>query len=170
MAKKLVRPLDYIEEIDGHLIFLAGPIKSAYDWQEKAIELISKESPDITIASPRVIDAQCGGDFCTKRFNQQVDWESYHLKRAGEKGCILFWLAKEYEHDCKRAYAQTSRFELGEWKTKHEILGTNIVVGIEEGFSNARYIKRRISEECPKVPICSSLEEACKEAIRLCNN
>ncbi len=96
-----------------------------------------------------------------------VDWETFHLRNAGWNGVVLFWLAKEFEHDCKRAYAQTSRFELGEWKVIHERDGSNLVVGIEEGFTGDRYIKRRLPQDCPEVPILSTLEETCEKAVEL---
>jgi len=88
------------------------------------------------------------------------------LRRASTEGCILFWLAKEYEHICDRAYAQTTRFELAEWKIRHERDATKLVVGIEEGFTGAKYIKRRLFQDCPLVPINYSLEQTCKEAIK----
>lgn len=33
-------------------------------------------------------------------YNEQVDWETFHLRKAGENGCVLFWLAKEEVQDC----------------------------------------------------------------------
>jgi len=100
-------------------------------------------------------------------YNEQVDWETFHLRKAGENGCILFWLAKETVHDCSRAYAQTSRFELAEWKMRHELLKANLVVGIEEGFTGARYIKRRLMQDCPDILVCDSLKAACELAVKL---
>lgn len=94
-----------------------------------------------------------------------MHWETQYLNRAAKNGVILFYLAKEEKHFCERAYAQTSRFELGEWKAKHEHTGCNVVVGIEDGFSNARYIRLRLSQDCKNIPICSSLEETCDKAI-----
>jgi hypothetical protein len=94
-------------------------------------------------------------------YNEQVDWETYHLRRAARDGAIMFWLAGEAEHNCRRAYAQTSRFELGEWKMRHERDGVKLIVGIDDGFTNRRYITRRLEQDCPCVPICSSLEETC---------
>lgn len=98
----------------GPLVFLAGPIQEAEDWQSTAIGLISRESSAINVASPR-------GDYSNRAFdyNTQVDWETYYLNQAAKYGGILFWLAKEKEHVCDRAFAQTTRFELGEWLTKH---------------------------------------------------
>ncbi|MBI4854122.1 MAG: hypothetical protein HY819_20185 [Acidobacteria bacterium] len=78
----------------------------------------------------------------------------------------MFWLAKEITHTCDRAYAQTTRFELGEWKARYDQGKIKLVLGIEEGFSNSRYIRRRFSQDCPSVKICSSLEETCQEIVK----
>lgn len=110
------------DRTDKPLIFLAGPILGAERWQNKAAELLEKLALDINIASPRYIgnDQDIIGDFFPEeKPHSQIDWETYHLNKAGKNGVILFWLAKESEHFCDRAFAQTSRFELSEWKEKH---------------------------------------------------
>lgn len=164
MSRILIAPI-YIKDIDAPLIFLAGPIQGAYRWQDTAIGLIKAQAPELYIASPRR-DAE-KGDFGQDKYNEQVDWETRHLRTAGENGVIMFWLAKESEHSCKRAYAQTTRFELAEWKMRHERDGAKLVVGIEEGFTSAKYIRRRFFQDCPAVTLHSSLEETCEEAVRL---
>lgn len=151
------------------MIFLAGPIQGAYKWQDQAIEIIQSKAPELNIASPRRSISK-KGDFTRVMFEEQVDWETHHLRKAGEKGAVLFWLAKESEHYCERAYAQTSRFELGEWKMRHERDKANLVLGIEYDFSGKHYIERRLSQDCPDVPICSRLEETCKKAIEYCRS
>ena len=163
MSKLIIEPT--YNPIDTPLIFLAGPIQGAYRWQDNAIALIQVAAPELYIASPRR-DAE-EGEFEVEKYNEQVDWETYHLQRAGENGVILFWLAKEFEHNCKRAYAQTSRFELAEWKMRHERNGARLIVGIEYWFTGAKYIRRRFSQDCPEVLLCSSLEETCREAVRM---
>ncbi|MDI6738322.1 MAG: nucleoside 2-deoxyribosyltransferase domain-containing protein [Nanoarchaeota archaeon] len=157
---------NYLENIDSPVIFLAGPIQGVHPWQEEAIKLIQALDPKITIANPRR-NIEKKGDFTTDMYNEQVDWETFHLRKAGENGCVLFWLAKESSHDCSRAYAQTSRFEIAEWKMRHEFNKANIVIGIEDGFTGAKYIRRRFMQDCPEVPICNSLEETCEQAVRL---
>jgi hypothetical protein len=94
-----------------------------------------------------------------------VDWETHHLRRAALDGVILFWLAREATHHCDRAYAQTTRFELAEWKVRHERDQSAIVVGIEPGFSGARYIRRRLFLDSPGVPIRESLAETCQAVL-----
>lgn len=166
MIGKLLLPPKY-EQIDGPLIFLAGPIQGATRWQDTAIKLINSYSSQVNIASPRRNEEYRKGDFTPDRYNEQVDWETFHLRRAAEDGAILFWLTKEAEHRCERAYAQTSRFELGEWKIRHERDKIKLALGIEDGFTNRRYITRRFSQDCPNITIFSSLEETCREAVRL---
>lgn len=167
MSKVIIAPR-YVQNIDAQLIFLAGPIQGAERWQDLAIQLIQLQAPELYVASPRRATER--GKYTAEMYNQQVDWETYHLRKAGENGVVMFWLAKEFEHHCSRAYAQTTRFELAEWKMRHEYEAAKLVVGIEEGFTGAKYIRRRFPKDCPEVSLCSTLEETCREAIRLARN
>lgn len=156
-------PTEYIEkEITRPVIFLAGPIQGTADWQTEAAEIIRKTNSGIIIAFPR--KDYLGGQF---DYGQQVDWETYHLRKAAENGAIMFWLPKESHKIDGRAYAQTSRIELGEWKVRHERDGAKLVIGIERGFSGERYIRRRFGQDCPEVPILDSLRKTCLTAVRL---
>ncbi len=148
------------QEVEGPVVFLAGPIQGAPDWQKNAISIIQRLNPAVTIANPRV--EYLDGEFV---YEKQVDWETEYLNRAAKNGAILFWLAREQEHIPERAYAQTSRFEIAEWKARREKTKFNLIIGIEEGFSGARYIRRRVAQDCPDVPIVSTLQEACEIAI-----
>jgi hypothetical protein len=161
MSGLLVAPPNYLE-LTGPLVFLAGPIQGAADWQAEAIRTLQALSPVLNIANPR--HSYSSGSF---EYAAQVDWESYHLHRAAAEGVILFWLAREGTHRCDRAYAQTSRFELAEWKVRHERDGAKLVVGIEDGFTGAKYIRRRFGQDCPHMPLCESLEDACRSAVML---
>lgn len=161
---KIILPSDLVE-VAGPLIFLAGPIQGAKDWQSEAIKIIRGLNAEIAIASPR--REYLDGEFV---YEKQVDWETKYLRKAAEDGVILFWLSKEFVHDQTRAYAQTSRFELAEWKVRHERDGAKLVVGIEDGFTGGRYIKRRFSQDCPDVSILNSLENTCRKAVELVGN
>ncbi len=160
----LIRPLDENNNPENPVVFLAGPIQGAADWQTKAAEFLAKgDIQDLTIACPRTEGPWHG------RYNEQVDWETKYLAAAGRRGCILFWLAKENEHTCKRAYGQTTRFELGEWfgRVAAYTVSTsaNVVVGIEDGFTNARYIRRRLyTDRFARIGVFESLEETCEQA------
>jgi hypothetical protein len=150
------------ESVTGPLVYLAGPIQGAPDWQADAIAWFAAHAPGLNIASPR---REClPGEF---DHAVQVDWESHHLQRAADCGVILFWLARETIVIPGRSYAQTTRFELAEWKVRHERDGIRLVVGIEEGFSGARYIRRRFAQDCPAVSVVASLAEACRLAVEL---
>lgn len=167
MKGKLIIAPKY-EEINSALVFLAGPIQGAQRWQDEAIKYIQAKAPEINIANPRRPDEQYHkGEFPPELYAEQVDWETFHLRKAAKEGAILFWLAKEADHKCYRAYAQSTRFELAEWKMRHERDGARLAVGIETSFTGARYIARRFSQDCLDINICATLEETCKEAIRL---
>lgn len=148
------------------VLFLAGPIQGANDWQAEAIEILEK-TPDVLIASPRRPSIAIQGDFIGKDYTEQVDWEHYYLDLARKYGVTMFWLAKEARHDCSRAYAQTTRFELGEAMVNNRMDGARLVVGIEEGFTNARYISYTLKKKAPSAFICSSLAETCQAAAYL---
>jgi hypothetical protein len=47
----------------------------------------------------------------------------------------------------------------------HQFKGLGLVVGIEEGFTGERYIRRRFGQDVPDVPILGSLVQTCKAAI-----
>lgn len=157
MNNLLLPPL--VLPIRGSLIFLAGPIQGAPDWQSEAARWFAAHAPELTVASPR--RAYLPGEF---NYAAQIDWETHHLRAAARDGVILFWLAKEVVNTPGRAYAQTSRFELAEWKVRHERDGTKLVVGIEAGFSGERYIRRRFGQDCPNVQLCETLAETCERA------
>lgn len=150
------------EAVTGPLVFLAGPIQGAPDWQAEAIAWFAAEAPALTVASPR---REClPGEF---DYAAQVNWETHHLRRAAHCGVILFWLARESVVVPGRSYAQTTRFELAEWKVRHERDGAQLVIGIEEGFSGARYVRHRFAQDCPRVPLVATLAEACRLAVEL---
>ena len=138
----------------GPVIFLAGPIQGAPEWHDKAITWI-RSRPDlthVTIATPRSV-----GDHPRPSFEQQVDWESRWLNRAAHFGVVMFWLAKESVRHPDRAYAQTSRWELSEWKERLSGPKDPLVVGVEEGFYGARYMKYRLSQSHQHMAVYPSL-------------
>ncbi len=157
----LVQPPEIVETPD-RIIFLAGPIQGAPDWQAVAVRTIHDIDSSVVVASPRKDYAP--GMFVYER---QVDWETHFLRRAGRTGVIAFWLAGQTTETPGRAYAQTTRFELGEWKMRHERDGVKVTIGIEENFGNARYIRRRLGQDAPEIMITDSLEAMCENAVYL---
>lgn len=164
MPERLVVQPPEIVDTPDNIIFLAGPIQGAPEWQSMAADLIHDIDKSVVVASPRKNYAP--GEFVYPR---QVDWETHFLRRAGRTGVVAFWLAAQTIETPGRAYAQTSRFELAEWKMKHELEGAKLTVGIEEGFGNARYIRRRFNQDAPDVKIAESLETMCENAVELLN-
>jgi hypothetical protein len=183
MTERLILQPPEIVETDDPVIFLAGPIQGAPIWQPEAAATIHDLDPSIIVATPRK-DYEPG----TFVYPRQVDWETHFLRTAGKQGVVAFWLAAEERRwenfarrlalcarillrpdtvELPRSYAQTSRFELAEWKMRHEYEGAKLTIGIEEGFGNARYIRRRFSQDCPDVKIADDLVTMCQDAVEL---
>lgn len=159
--RRLIQPPEIVDN-EGPVIFLAGPIQGAPLWQTEAASMIHDIDSTITVASPRKEYEE--GSFVYER---QVDWETHFLRKAGRNGVVAFWLAAQVEETPGRSYAQTTRFELAEWKKSHEYEQANLTIGIEDGFGNARYIRRRFLQDAPDVKITDSLEEMCQNAVSL---
>jgi len=162
MTERLLLTPPEIVEIDEPIIFLAGPIQGAPDWQATAVAIIHDIDSSIVIASPRK-DYPAG----TFVYEHQVDWETAFLQKAGKLGVRAFWLANQVVETPGRAYAQTTRFELAEAKKEHEYEGIKMTLGIEPGFGNERYIRRRFGQDCPDILIADSLEATCLNAVSL---
>jgi hypothetical protein len=157
----LLQPPEIVKTTNP-VIFLAGPIQGAPGWQSEAISFIHDLDPSLVVASPKRDYLE--GTFLYER---QVDWETHFLRTAGRTGVVAFWLAAQIKETPGRAYAQTTRFELAEWKMRHEYEDVKLTIGIEEGFGNARYIRRRFSQDTPSVKIADSLEEMLRNAVDL---
>src|SRR5262249_37570127 len=150
---RIITPSDecsLLDDLDGPLIYLNGPIQGTVDWQSVAIDVINELAPSVHIASPRA-------QKFTGKFETQLDWENKFIEHAARTGCVLFWLAKETNHRCNRAYAQQVRFELGEWCVLSRAGLAKIVMGIEFGFTGGPYLRRRLSQAYSNIPICKTL-------------
>lgn len=162
MSERILLQPPEIVDTEGPVIFLAGPIQGGPDWQTDAAAIIHEIDPSIAVASPRKEYPE--GTFVYER---QVDWETHYLREAGRSGVVAFWLAAQIQETPGRSYAQTTRFELAEWKMRHQYEQAKLTIGIDEGFGNARYIRRRFAQDAPNVKIVDSLEEMCRNAIDL---
>lgn len=150
------------------VLFLAGPITHARDWQADAVKLVVKyaTNQDIDIANPR----RSGWTKLTPHeYLEQVDWEHMFLERAVEarNGVILFWLAKPEVKSAERAFGQTTRFEIAEAMMNHIYRRARVVVGIEEGFGNERYIRHTFSKKARDIPLLDTLEETVQVATEM---
>lgn len=155
----LIAP-DSVDDLDGPLIYLDGPIQGATYWHRDAIDFLDEFAPEIHVASPRA--ARFNG-----KFEDQIVWEATHTERAARDGVILFWMAKEISHRCNRAYAQAVRFELGEWAARSRAGLARVVVGVERGFTGGPYLRRRLQVSYPNIPVCSTLRQTCAAAAEL---
>lgn len=148
------------------LLFWAGPIQGAPDWQSRASSIIremysSHDSyTDLHIANPRreYLDD-------TFDWDKQVEWEEDGLERAARNGGVLFWLAKHdpsLPYEKGRAYGQTTRFEYGDMiRRKLLIPSTKIVLGIEPGYVGSERYYRKKAAKFPDMEVVNDLEAAC---------
>ncbi len=120
------------------IVFLAGPIKGAPDWQAQAIKDLA--DLDVYVANPR------RENVVNFNLDLQVNWESRFLAAAD---VIMFWIPPKETDVSGRDYAQTSRFELAEWmaKTHYNHTRKQVVVGIDDAFFGKSYIVKRLQAE-----------------------
>jgi hypothetical protein len=169
---KVIIPKNYIQDIKSPLIFLAGPIKSAPNWQDKAINFLFSQNSDLVIASPRkgvkdeiaLYIAQGDEDY----FPRQRAWERHYLDVASKTGAILFWLPGETEHNCEKVYGAMTRVEIGQWMTNYKHNNSvHFCVGSDGKFPEIHTIDYDLQLDAPDKKIYSSLEETCAEAVRI---
>lgn len=148
---KILRAPEYdnvstFEESKDIVIFMAGPASGCENWQEEFMKKIQEKLKDIKINKNIIL---CNPRRLEKPKNfvyeEQVVWESYYLSKAALQGFIVFWFAKETEKIPGRSFARTSRFEIGEWFAKGQIIpGFKMIVGREDGFEGFEYIESRL--------------------------
>jgi hypothetical protein len=155
---QVIRPPDWVNlRLEYPIVFLAGPIQGAPDWQQEAADTIeSWDAWGMSVANPRSPEPFHGD------YTQQVEWELHYLYLASLYGKVVVWLKCQdpsLNHDPDRAYAQTSRFELGEWVGRSMEKGKRMfILGIEPGFSGERYIRKRLTMWYPDIVIPSTLQ------------
>lgn len=157
------------------LIFLEGPIQGAPDWQAEAIGWLQENHPAIHIASPRspMWEKSLSSEEAAVLFDIQQDWEHDYINYALNHGVALLWGEKEEVHHPERAYAQTSRVELGVTLISAVIRQragfgkygpVRFAVGLDPVFSNRNYISKMLSKRfC--LPVHSTLENTLEAAI-----
>jgi len=180
MTGKIILPNTKISNLKAPLIFLAGPIKGAGNWQNRAIEILQSLNPTTYIASPNMqvqsnhLENQARSN--ELNFQYQLDWERYYLKKASETGAIMFWLPTQIEampiskkSGFPTVYARDTRPETSGWGWK--LLETNsnarVIIRGEEGFDGYDVIKRNFLAIKPNTTFHSTLEQTCQEAIKL---
>lgn len=170
----LLIPKTYIpeEKINSPIIFLAGPIRQAPNWQDEATRIILDKNPNILVISPRrgirkeIEKCVIKGE--EDHFHRQRAWERYYLELASRKGVVMFWLPKPQEHSCEKPYASLTRVEIGQIMTKYALdKKTKFCVGGEEGFYELELISYDLGIDAPDKKVFSTLNETINEAIRI---
>jgi len=110
MSDRLLLPPRPTDVEDGSpMVFLAGPIQGAPDWQTPTAHKLLAAHDRLLVASPRRVEMD-------KEFNkrEQVFWELDHIWTATQLGGVAFWFAAKDEslaYEEGRMFAQTSRCE-----------------------------------------------------------
>lgn len=171
---KIIIPKRNVVKVEEPLIFIAGPIKGSSMWQNNAMENLIKQDFDVAIAcplrynevrenlKPYLVDAN-GEDFPRQR-----TWEKHYLDIASKTGAVMFWLAPEVTHNCKKSYGATTRWELSQAVTHYmHDRKYSFCVGADPKFPELKVIECDMAEDTPDKKIFGSLEETCKEAVKL---
>lgn len=169
----VIVPNIYVRDVNK-LIFLAGPIRGAPNWQDEAIRILLPKNSELIIATPRrgIRESFAGsvlpGD--NNYFKRQRLWERHYLETASKRGAILFWLPGEAEHNCAKSYGAMTRLELGQWMTNYRHDNrVRFCVGSDGKFSELDIIRIDLALDAPDKRILGTLEETCDEALRLYN-
>lgn len=169
---KLIIPKTYVTRLESPLIFLAGPIRSAPNWQDEAAIILFSLEPDLTVASPRfgirdkIAKYIALGD--ESYFSRARAWERHYLNIASKNGAILFWLPSEEKHDCKKVYGAMTRVELGQWMTHYKYdPNVRFCIGTDGNFPEFGPIQYDLQQDAPKKDVKKTLEETCNEAVQL---
>lgn len=114
MIERLYTPPHYPDIHDNMpSVFLAGPVQGAPDWQTPLADSLLDKRDDIIVASPR----RTFQDQEKFEAEEQKLWEFTLRDYTRQLGVTAFWWAAQ-DHSIPykkgRAYAQTSRIELGE--------------------------------------------------------
>ncbi len=164
--KSLLTPKKYWPLENQPVIFLAGPLNSAPQWQRQASCMIFNRMKKVTVCSPRMISHEEQG--CDYTFTRQRAWERYYMDRAAEYGTILFWMPEvDPQHDYKGlTYGATTRFELGEWMTRASLdKSINVEIGAQEGFNTIHTIAYDMQRLLPEKVLHTSLSSLVDAAI-----
>lgn len=161
-------PFTVEDHNQGINIFLAGPILGTGDWQSEAGKILTRltamdldPNRQINVFNPRRPEFTDLKDFSDDTFYEQVEWEHDHLSKARNRGVTLFWLANKTIEMPHRNFGLTTLFELGEVIGNQEDQLSSVVVGIEPGFTNEKYLRYTIQKKAPHIVLTSDLESTC---------
>lgn len=120
---------------DKKLVFLAGPIMGAENWQARAAADLA--DLDVYVADPR------------REKSENFDYDSQgrlgKLLSVPAPDVVMFWL-RWRRRKSKAALCPDYPFRLGEWLGRTDFNrrpGKTVVLGIEEGFAGKSYLCKR---------------------------
>lgn len=125
-------------------VFLAGPIQGAPEWQFEM-----PEYDNVVWFSPRRPSTL---DKSTFNYNEQVEWETKALLSSN---VVLFWIPKQLETVEGRSYAQTTRYELGEYIAR----GKKVIIGVYDEFPGRRYLEYKAANYSNVLGIYNNLND-----------
>lgn len=168
----IILPNVYLEKIESPLIFLAGPIGSAPEWQDEATRIIFSKEEDMIIINPRRYVEKDLEKYLIKNdnapFPRQRAMERHYLDLASKKGAIMFWLPGEEKHKCEKVYGAMTRYEIAQWSTRYHFNNSlKITIGTDGKFSEFHTIAYDLELDAPQIKINKTLEETCNQAIKL---
>lgn len=135
MTERLYTPPHYPDIHDNApSVFLAGPVQGTPDWQTPLAYKLLEARHDIVVMSPR----RTSCDQALFEPDEQKLWEFTTRDYTRQLGVTAFWWAAQdhaIPYKSGRAYAQTSRIELGEamgWRTYDASIP--VVVGFDQDY------------------------------------
>ncbi len=170
--KGIIIPNVYVEKIEVPLIFLAGPIGNAPEWQDEATKIIFSKGEDVIVVNPRRYVASDLQKYLITNnntpFPRQRAMERHYLDFASRKGAIMFWLPGEEKHKCEKVYGAMTRYEIAQWSTRYCFDNSlRITIGTDGKFSEFHTIAYDLKLDAPQIKINQTLEETCNQAIKL---
>ena len=144
-------------------VFLAGPVQGTHDWQAEFGDYLAAASDAILPMSPRGSDeVYAAPDFSVI---EQIRWEKRHIRIARDMGHLSVWFAPEEYPIPGRAFAQTSRIELGRFVGWRDLdRSIRLSVGIDPDYHGGN--RAYIEELCAELGIpCHASSEALLDEI-----
>ena len=148
------------ENLSGPVVFLAGPIQGAPDWQGDAIAELSKNQ-SIDIISPRAARDE-RVEMTDEEIVSQAKWQATYIQKTITDGVFLCFFPKAIEENAQ--YAQESLLLLGTIIAK--VQTQSVFVGIEEGFANRHAIVSLLMSHYPSLVIYTTLQSLCDGVLR----
>lgn len=157
---ELITPPHEFQDPDLPVVFLAGPIQGAPNWQHDIATQLLRSGFDMNIASPRRRDE----DMESFTIERQVSWELDHIDAALRLGVLAINFAPQdhsLPYPAGRSYAQTTRWEAGAAILGQEFYNgrAQIVMRIDPHYRGGNEAYARIAAKRNGVPVVTSEAE-----------